>query len=94
MLHFWYAKRQLRLTTKKQHNSILRVPIFEELPFLTNLLYPQNLTTFKAQLNRVHVESKIMPNLTLVKFLLNCKHQTLAEISSGVMLFLRCKPHL
>ena len=34
-----------------------------------------------------------MPNLTLVKFLLNFKHQILAEISSGVMLFLRCKPH-
>ena len=49
---------------------------------------------FKAELNRVRVEFKIKPKLTLVKFLLNFKHQIFAEISSGVMLFLRCKPHL
>ena len=48
----------------------------------------------EAQLNRVNVESKIMQNFTLVKFLLNFKHQIFAEISSGVMLFLRCKPHM
>ena len=35
----------------------------------------------------------IMPNLSLVKFLLNLKHQIFAEISSGIMLFLRCKSH-
>ena len=81
-------------STKKQHNSILRVSHFEELILLTKQLYPQNITTFKAQLNKVHVESKIMTNLTLVKFLLNFKHQILTEISSGVMLFLRCKPHV
>ena len=47
----------------------------------------------KAELNRVNDESKIIGNFARVKFLLNFKHQILAEISSGVMLFLRCKPH-
>ena len=72
--------------------SILRVPHFDKLPFPTNQLYPQNLTTFKAELNIVHGDSKIMPNITLVKFLKNFKHQIFDKISSGVMLFLRCKP--
>ena len=35
-----------------------------------------------------------MQNFTPVKFLSNFKHQNFAEISSGVMLFLRCKPQL
>ena len=87
-----FKMKTIEALTKKQQDSILRVPHFEELLFLTKMLYPQNLTTFKAKLNRVHVEPKISQNLWLVKFLLNFKHQLLAEISSGVMLFLRCKP--
>ena len=61
--------------------------------FPTNQLSPQNLITIKAdwELDRAHVESKIIPNLTLVNILLNFKHQILAEISSRVMLLLRCK---
>ena len=35
-----------------------------------------------------------MPNKTLVKFLKNFKHQFFDEISSGVMLFLCCKPQI
>ena len=82
----------MRLPTKKQHNSILRVPYFDKLLFPKKQLYPQNLIMFKAELNIVRVGFKIMPNFRLDKYLLNFKHQIFAEISSGVMLFLRyCK---
>ena len=77
----------MRLPTKKQHNSILRMPYFAKLPIHPKQLYPQNLMMIKAKLNRVHVDFKIMPNLKLIKFLSNFKHQIFAEIKVQLCCF-------
>ena len=69
----WSIKR--RLPTKKQLNSIWGCLIFISSYFHTKPLSPHNLTIFKAELNRVHVESKNMQNLGGLNFcwILNTK---------------------